>query len=97
MFGSDDGSDNTFADTGSSAYTDTAILYSVDPKTGDVIDKITGLKGDIRTTVVYHDGYVYFATKGGSLYKVKINSDGTFDKSTLSHYDMAGGGMVLFI
>ena len=94
VFGSDDGSDNTFADTGSSTYTDTAILYSADPKSGDIIDKITGLKGDIRTTVVCHNGYLYFATKGGSLYKVKINGDGTFDKGTLSHYDMAGGGMM---
>lgn len=94
VFGSDDGQNNTFADTGSGTFTDTAILYSVDPKTGKVIDKIDGLKGDIRTTAVYHNGYIYCATKGGCLYKVKIGSDGKFDHSTLSSYTMPGNGMM---
>jgi len=94
VFGSDDGQDNTFAETGSSSYTDTAILYSVNPKTGEVIDKIDKLKGDIRTTSVYHNGYIYCATKGGCIYKVKIGSDGKFDHSTLSSYTMTGNGMM---
>lgn len=94
VFGSDDGSDNTFSDTGSSAFTDTAILYSVNPENGQVIDKIEGLKGDIRTTAVYNKGYIYCATKGGALYKVKINENGKFDHETFSHYHMPGNGMM---
>ena len=43
-----------------------------------MLDKLTGLKGDIRTSVAYNNGYVYFATKGGYLYRVKMNPDGTF-------------------
>lgn len=43
-----------------------------------MLDKLTGLKGDIRTSVAYNNGYVYFATKGGYLYRVKMNQDGTF-------------------
>ena len=51
---------------------------SVSTSTGVMLDKLTGLKGDIRTSVAYNNGYVYFATKGGYLYRVKMNPDGTF-------------------
>ncbi|MDD6154393.1 MAG: cadherin-like beta sandwich domain-containing protein [Eubacteriales bacterium] len=94
IFGSDDGQDNTFADTGSDSFTKTAILYSADLKTGDIIDKITEIKGDIRSTIVRSGNYLYFTTKGGWLCKVKLNSDGTFDHDTFSHYTMPGKGMM---
>ena len=71
VFGSDDGS-------AEGNYTNTSILYSVSTSTGVMLDKLTGLKGDIRTSVAYNNGYVYFATKGGYLYRVKMNQDGTF-------------------
>ncbi len=94
IFGSDDGQNNTFADTGSSAYTKTAILYSADLKTGDIIDKITEIRGDIRSTIVHHDGWLYFTTKGGWLCKVKLNDDGTFDHDSFSKYTMPFNGMM---
>lgn len=81
VFGSDDG-----AKEGN--YTNSAILYSVNTHTGILLDKLTGLNGDIRSTVVYNDGYVYFTTKGGSLYRVAMNADGTFGR--VDSYDLGG-------
>lgn len=78
IFGSDDGADEGNYVAGST-------LYSVNSKTGKVIDKITDLKGDIRTTVVYRDGHVYFATKGGYLYKVVLNKDGSLGDYSSIH------------
>lgn len=68
-FGADDGSEE-------GEYTSSATFYTVDPLTGEVIDKLTGLNGDVRTTTVYAGGYLYFATKGGSLYKVSVTPEG---------------------
>lgn len=81
VFGSDDGSDM-------GNYTNTSILYSVSTKTGQLLDKLTGVNGDIRTTVSFDNGYVYFATKGGYLYKVKMNDDGTFGQ--VLSYNLGG-------
>lgn len=81
VFGSDDG-------TQEGNYTDNSILYSVTAKDGILIDKIEGLCGDIRTSIVYNNGYVYAATKGGYLYRVKMNSDGTFGQ--VVHYKLGG-------
>ena len=71
VFGSDDGSRE-------GSYTASSILYSVSAKTGIQIDMISGLDGDIRTSIVYDNGYIYFATKGGILYRVQMHADGTF-------------------
>lgn len=71
VFGSDDGS-------AEGNYTVSSILYSVSTKTGLLIDSLENLQGDIRTSVVYNNGFIYFATKGGMLYRVKMNADGTF-------------------
>ena len=90
IFGSDDGQYTLFADAGSSAYTDTAMLYAVNKKTGVLADKIEGCSGDIRSTVVYHNGFLYFTSKGGKLYKVKLKSDGSFDHGSLSYYEFDG-------
>ncbi|MEG0918895.1 MAG: cadherin-like beta sandwich domain-containing protein [Anaerovoracaceae bacterium] len=68
-FGSDDG-------TREGDYVSNSTLYTVHPTTGKVIDKKTKLKGDIRSTVVYKDGHLYFVTKGGMLYKVPVDSKG---------------------
>lgn len=67
--GSDDGSNE-------GDYTADAIFYTLDSRTGKIIDSISGIKGDIRTTTVYDNGYLYFATKGGVLYKTKVDSKG---------------------
>ena len=53
-----------------------------------MLDKLTGLKGDIRTSVAYNNDYVYFATKGGYLYRVKMNQNGTFGQ--VLGYDLGG-------
>ncbi|MEG2521340.1 MAG: cadherin-like beta sandwich domain-containing protein [Anaerovoracaceae bacterium] len=72
-FGSDDGSPE-------GTYTNSGVLYSVNPKTGKVIDKITDIKGDIRSTIVYSKGHLYFSTKGGMLCKVPVSSKGKLGK-----------------
>ncbi len=84
IFGGDDG------DPGSTS--ETAVLYSVNPTTGAVIDTIEGVKGDIRSTVSYdiQTDRIYFTTKGGSFYQVKVNADGTFDDSRTKLFDLGG-------
>lgn len=75
VFGSDDG-------TGGSN-SPTAVLYSVNPVTGSIIDTINNVTGDIRCCIVYDSGRVYFTTKGGYLYSVGLNSNGTFDHASI--------------
>lgn len=75
VFGSDDGT--------SKSDSPSAVLYSVNPVTGSIIDTVTEVKGDIRCTVVYDSGRVYFTTKGGYLYSVGLNSNGTFDHNSV--------------
>lgn len=75
VFGSDDG-------TGGSN-SPTAVLYSVNPVTGSIIDTVDNVIGDIRSCVVYDSGRVYFTTKGGYLYSVGLNSNGTFDHNSV--------------
>lgn len=75
VFGSDDGT--------SGSDSPTAVLYSVNPVTGSIIDTINNVKGDIRCCIVYDSGRVYFTTKGGYLYSVGLNSNGTFDHASI--------------
>ncbi len=81
VFGSDDGA-------GENDNENSSILYSVNTHTGLLLDKLTGLNGDIRSTVVYNNGYVYFTTKGGYLYRVSMNGDGTF--GSVISYNLGG-------
>ena len=64
---------------------ETSSLISFNPLTGDIIDRIDNLRGDICSSVVYDkygtDRY-YFTSKGGSFYSVEVNADGTFRKSS---------------
>lgn len=83
VFGSDDGSVG-------GDFTNTATLFSVNQKTGELIDKVENIKGDIRTTIAYRDGHLYFATKGGRLYKVAVSRNGKLGKE--SYIDL--GGMI---
>ena len=78
VFGSDDGTGESNAES--------AVLYSVNPLNGAVISKITGLKGDIRSSITYQDGCVYFTTKGGMLYRVAIDENGTLGE--VKSFDM---------
>ena len=81
VFGSDDGS-------GEGDNTNSSILYSVSTRTGLLLDKLTSLNGDIRSTIVYNNGYIYFTTKGGYLYRIVMNADGTF--GTISSFNLEG-------
>ena len=79
VFGSDDG-------TSEGENAESAVLYSVNPQTGAVISKLTGLKGDIRSSIAYADGYVYFTTKAGRLYRAVIDASGNLGE--LKYFDM---------
>ena len=68
IFGSDNGKG------GSTEYGST--LYSVNAKTGALIDTETNLIGDLRSAVVKSGSYVYFTSKAGSLYRAAVSSDG---------------------
>lgn len=83
VVGSDDGSPIN-------SYTPSATLYSLHPTTGEVIDTIPGIKGDIRASVCFDDGKVYFATKGGWFYCVEMEADGKFNQNTLQSVDLKG-------
>ena len=75
-------------DDGESGYTTGyGHVLSMDALTGRVIDTIenTGT-GDIRSSICYDadtDAY-YYTTKGGDMYKVRLNADGTFDQSSFA-------------
>ena len=88
VVGSDDGTDNLFSEAG--GYTETAIVYSFDRRTGEVVDRITGVKGDIRSTVVYDNGHIYFVSKGGRLYKADFGSDGKFSNTSYIQLQVRG-------
>ena len=68
----------------------TGVLYSFDPETGNVLDKIEKLNGDIRSTIVYDKttGRHCFTAEGGSFYTVTVNEDGTFDKESMTSLDL---------
>ena len=80
VFGSDDGT--------SGYNSPTATLYSVNPTTGKVIDTITGIIGDIRSTIAYADDYVFFTTKAGYLYRVSVDANGNLSEA--KYFQMSG-------
>ena len=51
-------------------------LYSVNAKTGALIDTETNLIGDLRSAVVKSGDFVYFTSKAGYLYRAAVSSDG---------------------
>ena len=67
--GTDDG-------TSEGQYKEGSTLYTLNPKTGTVIDSVPNIKGDIRTSVSYDDGYLYYSTKGGHVHKTHVTEDG---------------------
>ena len=70
FIGTDDGEEGSSSET--------AKVITFDKKTGEMIDSIDNIKGDIRTCMVYseEDGRYYFATKGGLFCSVQISDDG---------------------
>ena len=54
---------------------DTA-FYTLNPKTGAIIDAVYGIHGQVRSTTVYNEGFLYFSTKSAKLYKIPVNEEG---------------------
>lgn len=78
-------------DDGESGYdSQTSNLLCFNPKTGKLLDKESGLNGDIRSNVAYDkatDRY-YFASKGGTFYSVKVSAAGKI--SDLKSVELGG-------
>lgn len=76
--GTDDGENNSNTASGK--------LVTFDTATGEKLDEISDIYGDVRSSIVYDeesDSY-YFTTKGGVFYKVKIDENGHFtDRSEI--------------
>ena len=71
MIGTDDG------DAGYKS--DTASLLLLEPKSGALLDSMDGFTGDIRSSICYDEttNAFYFTSKGGYLYSVQVQKDGT--------------------
>ena len=67
-----------FGSDGSDKEKGKSILYSVNPDTGAVIDKIDNVDSAIRSTVVRSGDFLYFTTYTGSVCKVGIEDNGKF-------------------
>ena len=69
------------------------MFYTLDPETGDIIDKYSGIKGDIRTSVTYDNGRLYFCTKGGKVCRIDVDEEGYLSNYTeLQLEDNVNGG-----
>ncbi|SFA84328.1 Outer membrane protein assembly factor BamB, contains PQQ-like beta-propeller repeat [Acetitomaculum ruminis DSM 5522] len=81
-------------DDGESGWTSTtSSLLSLDKKTGEVVDSLTGeFTGDIRCDMAYNesDGRIYFTSKGGYLYSIKLLADGKFEHDSLKSLKIGG-------
>lgn len=83
-------------DDGESGYTTGyGSVLSLDPKTGVLLDQLKATNvGDLRSSVCYDpatDAY-YFTSKGGDLYQVRTNEDGTFVERSLNRLHLDNGG-----
>ena len=83
-------------DDGDSGYTTGyGSVLSLDPKTGVLLDQLKATNvGDLRSSVCYDpatDAY-YFTSKGGDLYQVRTNEDGTFVEGSLNRLHLDNGG-----
>ena len=82
-------------DDGESGYiTGYGSILSLNPKTGKLIDSLQATNvGDLRSSVCYDEETeaYYFTSKGGDLYQVKVNADGTFTKGSLRRLHLDNG------
>ena len=81
-FGSDDGAGEGFFDQAREGH---AAFYTLDPVTGQIIDQINTICGDLRSTPVYYEENLYVTTKGGVIYQIPVDADGHLGAE--SHYD----------
>lgn len=70
----------------------TGVLYAFHPESGKIIDQITDIDGDIRSSIVYDEvsGRYCFVSRGGSFYSLQINNDGTFDRESMKKVALGG-------
>ena len=82
-------------DDGESGYTTGyGSILSLNPKTGKLIDSLQATNvGDLRSSVCYDEETeaYYFTSKGGDLYQVKVNADGTFTEGSLRRLHLDNG------
>ncbi len=82
-------------DDGDNGYTTgRGSILSLNPKTGKLIDSLQATNvGDLRSSVCYDEETeaYYFTSKGGDLYQVKVNADGTFTKGSLRRLHLDNG------
>ena len=81
-------------DDGEDGYTsDTASLLLLDPKSGELLAFMDGFTGDIRCSVCYDQktNAFYFTSKGGYLYSVQVQKNGTSWKITNNGQVQLGG------
>ena len=81
--GTDDG-------TSEGQYKEGSTLYTLNPKTGAMIDSVPNIKGDIRTSVSYDEDSkcLYYSTKGGHVHKTHVTEDGKLSNDS---YVYVGG------
>lgn len=72
------------ADNGSTLgdYVNDTAFYTLNPLTGEIIDVVYGIKGMVRSTAVYVNGYLYFSTKGAKIYKIPVDEDGKLGEAS---------------
>ncbi len=80
VFGCDDGTED---------YTSPSNVVSLNKSTGKKLDSVK-ITGDQRSSITESNGRLYFATKAGYLYSVKLNSNGSFDDSSMKTLKLGG-------
>lgn len=70
----------------------TAKVMCYNKRTGEEKDSLTNIVGDVRSSISYDktSGRIYFTTKAGYLYSVKIDAKGGFLKDTLTVLALGG-------
>lgn len=80
VFGCDDGT--VYANKNSK-------VVSLNKKSGKTVDTLP-IVGDQRSTITYLNGVIYFTTKAGYLYSVKLTASGTFNDSSVKRLSLGG-------
>ena len=82
MVGTDDGESGYKSPTGK--------LLVLDKATGALVDAKTDYAGDIRSSITYVDGRIYFTSKGGYLYSEVVGEDGRIDAAQSKAVPLGG-------
>ena len=82
MVGTDDGENGYKSPTGK--------LLVLDKATGALVDAKTDYAGDIRSSITYVGGRIYFTSKGGYLYSEVVGEDGRIDAAQSKAVPLGG-------